>query len=70
MSAPRPYVTEPFRPLSWVNNWSQFLYTPISKNVVAENGQGQLSNANCTIERNCGFHIWYAKKMSSLRAQN
>ena len=39
MSAPRPYVTEPFRPVIWINNWSQFLYTPISKNVVAENGQ-------------------------------
>ena len=26
MSAPRPYVTEPFRPLSSINNWSQFLY--------------------------------------------
>ena len=26
MSAPRPYVTEPFRPLSWINKWQQFLY--------------------------------------------
>ena len=26
MSAPRPYVTEPFRPLSSINNWYQFLY--------------------------------------------
>ena len=26
MSAPRPYVTEPFRPLSSINSWLQFLY--------------------------------------------
>ena len=70
MMAPRPYVTEPFRPLSWINNWSQFVYTPISKNVVAENGQWQLSNGNCTNERNCGFHIWYAKKLVLCVAQN
>ena len=25
MSAPRPYVTELFRPLSSINNWQQFL---------------------------------------------
>ena len=43
------------------------LHTPISKNVVGENGEWQLSNGNCTIERNCGFHIWYAKTMSSSR---
>ena len=42
-------------------------YTPISKNVVGENGEWQLSNGNCTTERNCGFHIWYAKTMSSSR---
>ena len=70
MMAPRPYVTEPFRPLSWINNWSQFLYTPISKNVVAENGQWQLSIGNCTNERNFGFHIWYAKKLVLCVAQN
>ena len=33
------------------------LYTPISKNVVGEYGEWQLSNGNCTTERNCGFHI-------------
>ena len=27
MSAPRPYVTELFRPLNSINNWSQYLYT-------------------------------------------
>ena len=42
--------------------------TPISKNVVGENGEWQLSNGDCTTERNCGLHIWYAKIMSSLRA--
>ena len=26
MSAPRPYVTQPFRPLSSISNWQQFLY--------------------------------------------
>ena len=26
MSAPRPYVTDPFRRLSSMNNWQQFLY--------------------------------------------
>ena len=26
MSAPRPYVTEPFRPLSLIISWKQFLY--------------------------------------------
>ena len=41
------------------------VYTPISKNVVGENGEWQLSNGNCTTERNCGFYIWYAKTMSS-----
>ena len=39
-------------------------YTPISKNVVGENGEWQLSNGNCTTERNCGFHIC-KKTMSS-----
>ena len=43
------------------------LHTPISKNVVGENGEWQLSNGNCTTERNCGFYIWYAKTMSSSR---
>ena len=42
-------------------------YTPISKNVVGENGEWQLSNGNCTTERNCGFHTWYAKTMSYSR---
>ena len=42
--------------------------TPISKNVVGENGEWQLSNGNCTTERNCGFHTWYAKTMSSSRS--
>ena len=32
-------------------------HTPISKNVVGENGEWQLSKGNCTTERNCGFHI-------------
>ena len=35
------------------------------KNFVGENGEWQLLNGNCTTERNCGFHIWYAKTMSS-----
>ena len=26
MSAPRPYVTDPFRPLSSINIWQQFQY--------------------------------------------
>ena len=43
------------------------LYTPISKHVVGQNGEWQLSNGNCTTERNCGFHIWYAKTISSSR---
>ena len=43
------------------------MYTPISKNVVGENGEWQLSNGNCTTERNCGFHTWYAKTMSYSR---
>ena len=46
-------------------NRSTYVYTPISKNVVGENGEWQLSNGNCTTERNCGFYIWYAKTMSS-----
>ena len=36
------------------------------KNVVGTNTKWQLSNGDCTTERNCGFHIWYAKTMSSL----
>ena len=43
------------------------MHTPISKTVARENGDWQLSNGNCTTEWNCGFHIWYAKKMSSSR---
>ena len=39
-----------------------YIYTPISKNVVGENGEWQLSNGNCTTERNCGFHICKKKK--------
>ena len=48
------------------NNMSQGTrtYTPISKNV-GENSEWHLSNGNCTTEKNCGFHIWYAKTMSS-----
>ena len=42
-------------------------YAPISKNVVGENGEWQLSNGNCTTARNSGFHIWYAKTISSSR---
>ena len=37
------------------------------KNVVGENVEWQLSNGDCSTERNCGFHIWYAKTMSSSR---
>ena len=37
----------------------------ISKNVV-ENGEWQLLNGDCTTERNCSFHIWYAKFQSLL----
>ena len=43
------------------------LHTPISKTVVGKNGEWQLSNGNCTTERNCGFYIWYAKTMCSSR---
>ena len=43
------------------------LHTFISKTVVGESGEKQLSNGDCTTERNCGFHIWYAKTMSSSR---
>ena len=42
-------------------------HTLISKNVVGENGEWQLSNGDCTTERNCGFHIWHAKTMSFSR---
>ena len=37
------------------------------KNVFGENGEWELSNGNCKTEMNCGFHIWYAKTMSSSR---
>ena len=50
-----------------VSDTNALTYTPISKNVVGENGEWQLSNGNCTTERNCGFYIWYAKTMSSSR---
>ena len=46
-----------------INN-KLYLHTPISKNV-GENGEWQLSNGNCTTERNCGFHICKKKTMSS-----
>ena len=26
MSAPKPYVTDPFRPLGSIHSWKQFLY--------------------------------------------
>ena len=48
-------------------HYSLVWYTPISKNVVGENGDWQLSNGNCTTERNCGFYVWYAETMSSSR---
>ena len=35
-------------------NYDILQYTPISKNVVEENGEWQLSNGNCTTERNYG----------------
>ena len=32
-----------------------FLYTAISRNVVGENAECQLSNGDCTTEKNCGY---------------
>ena len=40
------------------------MYIAILKNVVGENGEWQLSNGECTTERNCGFHLWYANFQS------
>ena len=40
------------------------MYIAISKNVVGENGEWQLSNGDCTTERNCGFHLCYANFQS------
>ena len=34
------------------------------------NGEWQWLNGDCTNERNCGFHIWYAKTTSSSRGAN
>ena len=66
--------------LSYISTWeflrtrekcgearAEGLYTPISKNVVGENGEWHLSNRNCTTKRKCGFHLWYAKTMCSSR---
>ena len=58
---------EPLTNIKYATHFIEILYTPISKNVVGDNGEWQLSNENCTTERNCGFHIWYAKTMSSSR---
>ena len=33
----------------------RFSYTPISKNVVGENDECQLSNGGCTTEKKCGY---------------
>ena len=42
----------------------------ISKNVVGENGgEWQLSNGDCSTERNCGFYTWYANMSSSRGAK-
>ena len=44
--------------------WNLFVkYTPISKNVVGENGKWQSSKGNCSTERKCGFHICKKAKM-------
>ena len=34
---------------------STLLYTAISKNVVGENDECQLSNGDCTTEKKCGY---------------
>ena len=47
--------------------WGVFYSDLFKKNVVGENDEWQLSNKDCTTERNCGCHIWYAKTMSSSR---
>ena len=40
-----------------------YIYTAISKNVVAENEECQLSNGDCTTEKNCGYWILIANKL-------
>ena len=47
------YLQGKVKPFSWTKK----IHTPISENVVGENGEWQLSDGNCTTERNCGFHI-------------
>ena len=43
------------------------VYTYFKTRCPRENGEWQLSNGNFTTTRNCGFLIWYAKRMGSLR---
>ena len=49
-------------------NFISCIRTPISKNVVGDSDEWQLSNGDYTTERNCGFYIWYAKRVSSSRS--
>ena len=64
MSAPRPYVTEPFRPLNSINNWSQYLYTQQHSSyllhVVRSSvfcGGAHLTIADALLQKHC--YLWF-----------
>ena len=69
MSAPRPYVTEPFRPLSSINNWQQFLYiqqhSSYFLHVVRSSvscGGAHLMIADALLQKN--FCLWFKSIIS------
>ena len=64
MSAPRPYVTDPFRPLSSSNNWQQFLYIQQYSSYFfyvvrssAPCGDAYLMNAHALLQKHS--YLWF-----------
>ena len=64
MSAPRPYVTEPFRPFTSINNCQQYLYTQqhssyflhVVRSSVSRCG-GHLTIADALLQKH--FYLWF-----------
>ena len=71
MSAPRPYVTEPFRPLSSISNWYQLLYIQQHSNYLlnvvrssVSSGGAYLTIAHALLQKHS--YLWFRAVISLL----
>ena len=71
MSAPRPYATEPFRPLSSISNWYQFLYIQQHSNYLLDvvrssvsSGGAYLTIAHALLQKHS--YLWFRGVISLL----